>query len=300
MKNSTKGILAMVLACFIWSGSALYYRMLKDIPPLEVLSHRIIWSAVFLFILLLMNKRLSELRELVSSPRVFMLVSFAALMISINWFTYIYAIQIDQLIQSSLGYFIFPLVAVAFGYLFLGERLSKWQWVAISLVFAAVLLFTFSLNIIPWIALFIAFAMGFYGLAKKPLTVSPLVSVLGEALFLLPLALIWLWGVHVYGWIGLGNNRVGGHFDLNWTGVILMFSGPLTAIPLVLMTYSVKRLSLGTVGLVQYTNPSLQFLIAILIFSEPISPVQFVVFGIIWSALLMYIIDIRRNNKSNV
>lgn len=297
MSEKIKGIAAMVLACVIWGFSAIYYKQIAHVPPLEVLSHRTLWSLVFLFVLLAYTRRLGEIRALLSDKRSLMIIGVAALVITVNWFTYILSVQIGRLVESSLGYYIFPLVAVVLGYLFLGERLAWLQWVAVGLAACAVVLLTMGLGVAPWISLILAGSMGIYGLAKKSLAAGPVVSVMGEVIVLAPLAMIWLWGVHQLGWTGLVG-REGGFFGDGWDSGLLMLAGPLTAGPLVLMSYAMKRLTLASVGLLQYLNPTLQFGVGVLIFMEPFTKWHFIAFGMIWVGLALYSLQSLRQDRS--
>lgn len=297
MSEKIKGIAAMVLACVIWGFSAIYYKQIAHVPPLEVLSHRTLWSLVFLFVLLAYTRRLGEIRALLSDKRSLMIIGVAALVITVNWFTYILSVQIGRLVESSLGYYIFPLVAVVLGYLFLGERLAWLQWVAVGLAACAVVLLTMGLGVAPWISLILAGSMGIYGLAKKSLAAGPVVSVMGEVIVLAPLAMIWLWGVHQLGWTGLVG-REGGFFGDGWDSGLLMLAGPLTAGPLVLMSYAMKRLTLASVGLLQYLNPTLQFGVGVLIFMEPFTKWHFIAFGMIWAGLALYSLQSLRQDRS--
>lgn len=287
MSEQFKGVVAMVLACTIWGLSALYYNEIGHVPPLEVLSHRTLWSLVFLIALLGYSKRLGEITQVLAQKRAVLIIAFAALMVSANWFVYILSVQIGRLVESSLGYYIFPLVAIALGYLVLGERLNRLQWIAVAMTFFAIVVLTFGLGVAPWISLFLAVTLGLYGLCKKSLACGPVVSVMCEVLILAPLAIIWLYGVHALNWQGLVG-RDGGFFGQGWDTALLMLSGPLTAGPLVLMSYAMKRLTLSTVGLVQYLNPTLQFGVSILIFMEPFTQWHFITFAIIWTALGLY------------
>jgi len=283
----------MFTACCIWGLSALYYRAIAEVPPLEVLSHRTIWSAVFIGVILILRGRLDSLPR-----RTIGRVLLASLMISVNWFIFIYSVQIDQVAQSSLGYYIFPLVAVALGAIFLGERLTALQWLAVGLAGIAVLILSFGIGRLPYISLGLAFSFGFYGLLKKPLTIGPLQSVFWEVAFLIPLALIWLLGVHVFDWQGVAG-RAGGYFatSASMTGM-LVFSGVLTAAPLILMAYAVERLRLATVGLVQYVNPTLQFLLAAVVFMEPFGTIHLISFGLIWTGLALYSYQAVRQDRA--
>ena len=297
MSEQIKGIIALIMACVIWGFAALYYKQIAHIPPLEVLSHRTLWALVFLFTLLAYMRRLSEIKEMLFDKRSLMIVVLAALLISVNWFNYIVSVQIGRVVESSFGYYIFPLVAVVLGYLFLGERLAPLQWFAVGLASCAVVLLAFGLGVTPWISLILAFSLGFYGLCKKTLIAGPVVSVIGEVIILAPIALLWLLGVHYMGWLDV-SGRTGGYFGHGWNTALLMFAGPITATPLVLMSYGMKRLTLASSGLVQYLNPTLQFGVGAFLFLEPITQWHFAAFGLIWIALGIYSYDALRDERS--
>ena len=283
----------MLLACFIWGLSALYYNSIAQVPPLEVLSHRTIWTALFIGGILIVRK------GLITIPRkAFIRVFMASVFISINWFFFIYAVQIGKVTQTSLGYYIFPLVAVAFGAIFLDERLSASQWFAVILAIVAVILLSIGIGQVPYISIVLALTFGLYGLIKKPLKIGPMRSVFWEVVILLPFALIWLMGTHYFGWTGI-NGRHGGFFgnDFKISGA-LMFTGILTGLPLVLMAFAMERLRLATVGLVQYVNPTIQFLLATLVFMEPVRGTHFMAFALIWVGLGIYSINALRQERS--
>ena len=283
----------MLLACFIWGLSALYYKSIAQVPPLEILSHRTIWTALFIGGILIVRKGLITIPQ-----KAFKRVCMASVFISINWFFFIYAVQIGKVTQASLGYYIFPLVAVAFGAIFLGERLSVSQWFAVSLAVAAVILLSVGIGQIPYISIVLALTFGLYGLIKKPLKIGPMRSVFWEVVILLPLALIWLIGTHFFGWTGL-TGRDGGFFGDNFKiSGALMFTGILTGLPLMLMAFSMERLRLATVGLVQYVNPTLQFLLATLVFMEPVRSSHFMAFALIWVGLGIYSFHAIRQERS--
>lgn len=297
MSEPFKGILAMLAACAIWGLSALFYKLIAHVPPLEVLSHRTVWGCVVVLGVLAVQGRLRDLAALLSDARARLLVFIAAVMISINWFTFILSVQIGHLVESSLGYYIFPLVAVLLGVLFLGERLRRLQMIAVALATIAVVQLTFGLGIAPWISLVLAFTFGFYGLIKKPLAAGPVLSVGGELVLLLPLALVWLCGVHFWDWQGIVG-RDGGYFAADWNGVLLVLAGPMTAVPLILMAYAMKRLTLSTVGLVQYLNPTLQFTLGVVIFAEAITQWHVIAFVLIWAGLALYSFDGMRRERA--
>jgi len=288
MSDTTKGILAMICACTIWGLSPIYYKILKDVPPLEVLSHRTLWSFVFFGILLSLQGHMGDLKRAFSNRRSFFMIAAAGIVISLNWFGFILSVQIGIAVQASLGYYIFPLVAVALGFLVFGERLSRLQVVSVLLATAGVAVLTVGMGELPTVALFLATTFGLYGLIKKSLDVAPMVSVTGEVALLLPLALVWLAGVHFGGWSGV-SGRQGAFFGKDvFHTAMLIFSGVITAGPLMLFSYATRRLALSTVGLIQYLNPSLQFLVAVLLFHETFTIWYAACFGLIWLALVIY------------
>ncbi|WP_323764349.1 EamA family transporter RarD [Marinovum sp.] len=283
------GILAMVAACCIWGLSGLYYRMLAEIPALEVLAHRTLWSAVFFAVVIAVQGRLGELRAMLAGRGV-VVVALAALMISTNWFFFIWSVSNGHATEASLGYYIFPLVAVLLGRLVFGERLSRAQWLAVGLAATAVALLTWGLGAAPWISLVLAFSFGFYGLIKKQMSAGPVISVTGEVLVLVPIALVVIMLSGSEQGAGLARLRaVGTEAGLSWgTLALLIGAGPLTAMPLILFSTAARRVPMATVGLVQYLNPTLQFLVAMLIFAEPVSQWHGVAFPMIWAALAIY------------
>lgn len=280
MQSARAGVFAMVASCTIWGLSPLYYKMLSQVPPLEVLAHRTLWSAAFFVAVLLVQGRLERLGSALGTVRSVVILAFAALMISTNWFLFIFSVQNGHTTEASLGYYVYPLVAVLLGMIAFGERLGSLQACAVGLAAVAVLILSVALGTPPWVSLIIALSFGLYSVVKKSLTVGPVVSVTAEVLLLSPLAAGWLWHLHQ------GSGGVFG--DDAATSALLMISGPLTAIPLILFSYASQRVTMATVGLVQYLNPTLQFLCAVLVFGEPFGPVDAVAFGLIWTALALY------------
>lgn len=303
MSDPQKGALAMVCACVIWGLSPLYYKMLSHVPAPEVLAHRTLWSVVFFALLLSWQGRLSHLKPLIQG-RAGLMTGFAALMMSTNWFFFIFSVQNGHVVEASLGFYVFPLVAVAIGVLVFKESLRPVQVVAISLALAAVLVLTAGLGVAPWIALVLAITLAGYGAAKRFGTAGPVVSVAAEVVMVLPAALIWLGLAHA-GKTPFGV-APGGYFGSDArTSLLLIFSGVLTAAPLILFSFAARRVALTTLGLIQYLNPSLQFLCAVLIFAEPFTFWHKLAFPLIWAALLLYSLDAvwrerasRRANRS--
>jgi chloramphenicol-sensitive protein RarD len=287
MTDAGRGVLAMVAACTIWGLSPLYYKLLTHVPPLEVLSHRALWSLAFFGLVLVLQRRLVEIPKLLSRPSRLGLVALASVMISTNWGLYIWSVQSDRVTEASLGYYIFPLVAVLFGAAIFGERLGAVRWAAVALAAGAVAVLWAGLGDLPWISLVLALTFGVYGVLKKKSEAGPVVSVTAEVLLLAPLAigyLVFLLPVHeALDPVSLG---------------LLALSGPLTAGPLILMSYASRRVGLSTLGIIQYLNPTLQFLCAVAIFAEPITAWHMVAFPLIWAALAIYSTESLRQERS--
>lgn len=279
MTGPARGVAAMVAACTIWGLSGLYYKLLDHVPPLEVLAHRTLWSLIFFVAVLTVQGRLGGLAAALDRPGKILRILAAALFISTNWFLFIFSVQTGRATEASLGYYIFPLVAVLLGLVAFGERLTRAQWVAVALAAAAVAVLAAGEGVAPWISLALAGTFGLYGVMKKRLAVGPVTSVTAEVALLAPVALVILWAVH----------RDGGAFGAGFAdSLLLMLSGPLTATPLMLFAYATRRVAYATVGLVQYLNPTLQFLVAVLVFGEGVGPWDAVAFPLIWAALALY------------
>ncbi|MFD2175136.1 EamA family transporter RarD [Rhodobacter lacus] len=285
MNETTKGFWAIVAACVVWGLSGIYYKALSEVPPAEVLAHRTLWSAVFLGAVVAVQGRAAALVAALTG-RALRVLFVAAVVISINWFGFIWSVQNGHAVEASLGYYIFPLVAVALGMAVFGERMGKAQGLAVAIAAAAVVYLTWALGAAPWIALLLAGTFGLYGLIKKRLDVAPVVSVLAEVVILAPLAAAYLVAGHV-GAFGLapGSGAFGNDFGHS---LMLAFSGVMTGGPLMLFSYAARRVRLGTLGLVQYLNPTLQFLVAVAVFSEPFTAAHAVAFPLIWGALALY------------
>ncbi|MGH1329362.1 MAG: EamA family transporter RarD [Paracoccaceae bacterium] len=305
MSAPAKGIIAMIAACVIWSFSSLYYKLLADIPPLEVLGHRSFWSLVFFMILLAAQRRLPALWALLKDRRAMRIVAFAAVMISANWFFFIFAVQNGHAMDASFGYYIFPLLAVLIGTIAFKERLDLKQKIAIFMVVLAVVALSVGLGRLPFVALALAITFALYGVAKRGLDAGPVISVTAEVVLLGPIALIWLLGVHFAGWQGIAGagDALGAaardaaplpqiqsaFFGRDWpVSLLLIFAGPLTATPLILFSYATKRINYATLGLVQYLNPTIQFSIAVGLYGEVFTRAHALAFPLIWAALALY------------
>lgn len=290
MSDTRVGVLAMIGACTIWGLSPFYYKQLSQIPPAEVLAHRAFWSLVFFAGMLAVQGRLHEMRAALANRRQAAMIALATANVSVNWFLFIYATMISRNTETSLGYFIYPLVSVLFGYVFFRERLSRLQMAAVALASGAVVLLSLGLGAPPWISLILAVTFGFYGAIKKQLPLGPVVSVTCEVALFLPVALIVLVYYH-----GSGQGAFGPSMKIN---ALLMFSGPITAAPLILFSMAARRVDMSTVGILQYLNPTLQFLSAVAVFGETLTLWHGIAFPMIWTALALYTIALWRQDNA--
>ncbi len=284
MSEWTKGFWAMIAVCVTWGLSPIFYHALAGVPVLEVLAHRTIWSLVFFLIVLGIQRRLSELARAITGPWAGR-VAAAALLVSTNWGVFIWAVQTGHVVQSSLGYYIYPLIAVLLGVAIFRERLGRVQAFAVALTVLAVALLTWGLGVAPWISLSLAVTMGLYGVVKKSLPLGPVLSVAAEVALLTPLALAWL--------VAQGAGLVPGAAPLAFGSspgltLLLVLSGVITAIPLVLFSYAARRVEMTTMGLMFYLNPTLQFLCAVLVFGEAVTRWHMIAFAMIWTAIAIY------------
>lgn len=285
-EQSRKGLLAAALAFVIWGLFPLYWHLLKAVPSDQIIAHRIVWSAVLLCVLLCARQGLQWLRTILASPRTFWLLGAASLLIGANWSLYIWAVNAGHVVETSLGYFINPLLSVLLGVLVLGERLRRPQWLAVGIAALGVVWLTWQTGRAPWIAIGLSATFGVYGLLRKLVKVEPVAGIGLESLFLLLPALGWLL------WVEAGHG--GAFFSGGWGPAVmslLVLAGAVSAVPLIAFTYGVQRVPLSTVGLLQYIGPTLQFLTGILFFREPFGSDRLVGFACIWAALLIFAAD---------
>lgn len=296
MNDSTKGVLAIVLACVIWGFATLYYKAMAYVPPLEVLAHRSLWTLVFFGLLLLVQGRGHQVLALIRGPDRWR-VAFVSGIVAVNWGLFIYAIQAGYAVQASLGYYILPLVSVVMGVAVLGERLRKMQSAAVASAGMAVVVLTYGLGVAPWMSLALAFSFAPYLLVKKGMKASAVVSVTAEVLLIAPFALVWLAGAHFGGWLAFG--RAGGLFGTDlYSTLMLPVTGLITGGPLVLFSWGAQRVRLSTLGLVQYLNPTLQAVSAVFIMHEPFTRWHVIAFGMIWGGLAIYSFESWRQDRA--
>lgn len=280
LTENSQGIAYGVSAYLMWGCFPLFFALFQGVPAYEVLIHRIIWSCVFLALVITLMRRWAPVREALAHPGRLDRVLGCAVLIALNWGVYIYSVETHQVLQASLGYFLTPLINVALGMLILRERMARLQGVAVGLAAAGILLQLVLLGTMPWISLILALSFGTYGLLRKQILLDGLSGLFVETLLLLPLALLAL--------AALAQLQLS-HFSQDpRTLVLLIASGVVTAIPLLAFAGAARRLRLATVGFLMYINPSMQFLLAIFVFKEAISPVQLASFALIWLALALY------------
>lgn len=277
-----RGVIAAGTAFTLWGVFPLYLRLLKQVPSLEILSHRVLWSVVLLMSLLALRRQWDWLALVRAKPRIIITFVTSALMLATNWVVYIWSVNHDHIIDASLGYFIAPLFNVLFG-IGLGERLRLTQWIAVALAACGVIWLTFSAGQLPWIGLVIAVTFGLYGLLRKTAALGALEGLSVETLVLLPAASVFLLLPDA------GSSHAFGS-DLPLS-LLLIAAGPVTAIPLLLFAYGARRIPLYLVGLLQYIGPSLQLLIGVWLFNEPFGGSKLIGFALIWSGLLIYSVD---------
>lgn len=274
------GLLAGIAAHVMWGLFPAVFKLVKHVPPITVLAHRVVWSAIFMTAVITWSRQWPTLWRAVRTPRVLLMLIGSTLAIGINWYTFIWAVGHNHVMQSSLGYYINPLVVMLLGAIFLHERLRPRQLLAVAIATSAVTLLVIWVGSVPWVSLSLAVSFGFYGLLRKTVAVNPSVGLTVETAILLPFTPLMMTRYAVDG----------SPMTLS-TYVILLLIGTLTAAPLVWFAAAAKRLRLATMGFLQYITPTLQFLLATLAFHEPFARPQVVAFVLIWSALIIYAYD---------
>jgi len=275
------GILSAALAFLSWGLFPIYFHAIDDVPPLQILAHRMLWSLLFLLIVLVLRRQWAWLST-VRQPRVLGSFIASALLLSINWLIYIWAVNNGHVIEASLGYFINPLVNIMFGYLLLKERLRRTQWMAIDVAALGVAWLTWQAGTVPWIALALAASFGGYGLLRKTAALGALEGLSFETMVLFPLAAGYVIWLTVHG----QNAFINTPYDSN--RVLLALAGPITAVPLLLFASGARKIPLSVLGLLQYLSPTLQFLLGVWLFHETFTPDRLVGFALIWTALALF------------
>lgn len=275
------GILSAALAFFCWGLFPLYFHALNNVPPAQILAHRMLWSLLFLLIVLAIRRQWSWL-AIVKKPRVLATFVASAFLLSANWLVYIWSVNNGHVIEASLGYFINPLVNIMFGFFLLKERLRRAQWGAIAVAALGVAWLTWQSGTVPWIALILAASFGGYGLMRKTASLGALEGLSLETMVLFPLAAGYV------GWLTWHGHNAFVNTASDHTRLLLIAAGPLTAVPLLLFASGARKIPMSLLGLLQYLSPTLQFLLGVWVFHEAFSAERLVGFAVIWAALALY------------
>lgn len=279
-----KGILSGIAAYAMWGFFPIYWKLLHDVPAVQLLGHRISWSFLLLVMYILVTSQWKDFRASAFKPNVLGIYAVAGVLLSLNWLIYVWGVNAGYIVETSLGYFINPLLSVLLGVFFLREKLRPMQWVPVVLATIGVIYLTITYGRLPWIALSLAVTFGLYGFVKK---LSPLGSVFGLTLetgIVFPIALIYLSFVQV--------NGTGAFLhDGPMVDFLLIGGGIVTTIPLIMFATAAKQIPLNMIGVLQYFAPTIQFLIGVFLYKEPFDSTRFIGFGIVWLALIVFWVE---------
>lgn len=294
MNQLRLGYLYGLGAYTLWGFFPAYFKLLRPSGPVEVLAHRILWSMLFMVILLTVIRRWSHIRQLVRRPAMLGGIAIAAILIGINWGTYIYGVNSDKVVETALGYFINPLVVIVLGVVLLSERLRPWQWAAVGMGSVAVVVLTVDYGRPPWIALVLAVTFAFYGLTKKRLGLPPTDGLLVES------AVLALPALATLGFLAMAGSVTVGEVSVAHT-ILIVSGGVITAVPLLLFAGAANRIPMVGLGMLQYVGPTIQLILGVYMFHEPMPPVRLLGFGLVWIALIIFtwegLVQNRRNAR---
>jgi chloramphenicol-sensitive protein RarD len=279
-----KGVLYAIGAYLTWGLLPVYWKLLHDVPATQLLGHRILWSFVMLVVILIVSRQVGPLRAALRQRRILLVYLGASLLIGINWFTYVWAVNAGFMVETSLGYYINPLLSVLLGVVFLRERLRPWQWGSIGLAAAGVIYLTLSYGALPWIALTLAVSFGLYALIKKMAPLGSLHGLMLETGMLLLPALVYLLSIESAG----EGAFLRGPLTLKF---LLAGAGVATTLPLLMFATAARRIPLGIIGILQYITPTMQFLLGVLVYEEPLPADRLVGFVLVWIALGMFLVE---------
>ncbi|MDM5155714.1 EamA family transporter RarD [Bacillus sp. DX1.1] len=280
-----QGIIYAAGAYMMWGILPIYWKWVEAVPAEEILAHRIVWAFVFMLLILGVSKRfgqfLGELVSLFKRPKLFISLTIASILISGNWFVYIWAVNHNHIIEASLGYYINPLVSILLGTVVLKEKLNFWQYVAVGLAAVGVIILTFRFGSIPWIALSLAFTFGLYGLTKKLLDYDAMIGLTMETMIVTPIAFIYLFMIGEYGFGSFGSVSLTSTF-------LLMGAGIITALPLFYFAKGARLIPLYMIGFLQYIAPTINLILGVFVFKEHFTSAHMTAFFSIWIALLVF------------
>ncbi|AKJ43638.1 EamA family transporter RarD [Pragia fontium] len=284
-QQTRQGILFALAAYFIWGIAPVYFKLIENVPANEILTHRIIWSFFFMLLLITFGRQWGSVQQLwLNHKKKILMLAISAVVIGCNWLTYIWAVNNHHMLEASMGYFINPLVSMLLGMIFLKERFRRMQWVAVALAFTGVAIQLWQFGSIPYISLILAFSFGFYALIRKKIAVDSQTGMLFETLWLLPVAIIYLFFIADTPTSHLSQNT----WSLN---TLLVSAGVITTIPLLFFTAAATKLRLSTLGFFQYMAPTMVFFLAIVFYGETIGAEKLITFGFIWAALAIFVLD---------
>jgi chloramphenicol-sensitive protein RarD len=285
------GLLSGLSAYALWGLFPLYFPLLEPAGGLEIVAHRVLWSVGFVGLLLTVRRNWSQVRALISDPRRLLILAAAAVLIAVNWLVFVYGVNSGQVVETSLGYFINPLVSVLLGVVVFSERLRPLQWCAVAIAAVAVAVLTVDYGHPPWIALALAASFGLYGVMKKLVRVEAAPGLFVETLIVAVPAAVVLGVLHAHGHGTFGNAGTA-------NALLLVSSGIATAIPLLLFAAAARRIPLSTVGLLQYLTPLMQLAIGVFVYDEPMPPARLAGFVIVWVALAVFTADSLRHART--
>jgi len=279
-----KGIWNGIAAYAMWGVFPIYWKLLHEVPALQVIGHRITWSFILLILFILLTNQWDHFRSAVLTPKTLGIYAIAGILLTVNWLVYVWGVNAGFIVETSLGYFINPLLSVLLGVLFLHERLRPAQWIPVILATLGVTYLTVAYGRLPWIALSLAFSFGFYGFVKKLAPLGSLYGLTLETGIVFPIALIYLAVV--------GSNATGA-FLQKGAGIdlLLIGAGVVTTIPLLMFASAARQIPLTVVGLLQYIAPTMQFLIGVFLYKEPFDRAHLIGFGIVWIALIIFWVE---------
>ena len=285
-----QGVIYALCAYILWGLAPIYFKFISAVPPAEILAHRMIWSCALLMVLALLGRQWHKVQAVLRRPKVLLTLAFTSATIGGNWLLFIWAINNGHMLDTSLGYYINPLLNVVIGMLFLNEQLRRLQWWAVGLAVIGVAIQIIAFGSLPWIALVLAASFACYGLIRKKLALDALTGLLLETLIMLPPAAIYLWG--------FADSPTSHMTENDWhLNLLLLAAGAVTTAPLLCFTAAATRLKFSTLGFFQYIAPSLVFILAVALYGETLTQDKLITFGCIWSALVLFSLDGLRSGR---
>ena len=290
-EQTNSGVINALAAYFMWGLAPMYFKALTVVGATEILIHRVVWSTLLLLLIVVAIRKWQPFVSAITNKKLVTSLALTAMLLGSNWYIFIWAVNNDHLLDASLGYYINPIFNVALGMIFLGERLRKWQGVAVALAIVGVLIQVAVLGTIPMISLVLAATFGIYGLVRKKLHVDSFVGLLVESLLMLPIAVLY--------WQFFVTSETSNMLDNSWSlNTMLLMAGVITTAPLLCFTAAAKRLTLATLGFFQYIGPSIMFMLATFYYQEALEPAKLATFACIWAALVVYSMDSLRARKA--